>query len=97
MPELQYIRARQNRILQSIPPPPPEYIQSMVKGFEKVFRDPAPYVAVFLDDWKLVTQPYARADHIWFRYFCEEDVRSWAILIHNHFRAIHDRWQHKAA
>ncbi|WP_136413891.1 hypothetical protein [Herbaspirillum sp. ST 5-3] len=96
LPELEYIRARQNRILQNIPPPPPDYINDMVKGFEKVFKNPTTYIAYFLEDWKQVSRPYSREDHVWFRYFSEEDVRSWAILVHNHVRAIHERWQSDA-
>src|SRR6185312_3093911 len=46
--QLEFIRARQNRILASIPQPPADYIKSMVVGFEKVFRDPKPYIEIYL-------------------------------------------------
>jgi len=89
--ELELIRARQNRVLRAIPAPPPEYVNEMVAAFQKSFRDPKPYIDIFLKDWQPVTRPYCADDDIWFRYFCEDDVRSWAILLHNHIRGLHER------
>lgn len=83
---LELVRARQNRVLRSVPPPPPEYINEMRIGFEKVFADPKPYFDIFLSDWKVIDHPYSSSDDIWFRYFCADDVRTWAILLHNHIR-----------
>jgi hypothetical protein len=91
LPELELIRARQNRILRAIPPPPPEYINEVVVSFGKSFRDPQPYLDIFLQDWQLIAKPYSANDDIWFRYFNEEDVRSWAVLLHNHIRALYER------
>jgi hypothetical protein len=89
--ELELIRARQNRILRAIPPPPPEYVNDVVAGFGKSFKDPRPYIEVFLQDWRPVGQPYSASDDIWFRYFGAEDVKSWAILLHNHLRVLFER------
>ena len=85
LPELEYMRARQNRVLGAIPPPPPEYINEMVVGFKKVFRYHAQqYIDIYLSDWKLVDKPYAATSDIWFRYLTEDDVHSWAILMYKH-------------
>lgn len=89
--QLEFIRARQNRILASIPQPPAEYIQQMVAGFEKVFRDPKPYIDIYLRDWQPIVHPFKGSDDIWFRYFTEADVRAWAIVLHQHVQAIHER------
>lgn len=91
VPELELIRARQNRVLRAIPPPPPDYVNEMIAAFRKSFSDPKPYIDIFLQDWQPVTRPYSADDDIWFRYFGEADVRSWAILLHNHIRALHER------
>lgn len=95
--ELEFIRARQNRVLASIPPPPPEHVKMMVSAFEKTFRDPKPYIDIYLRDWQPVTRPYTPADDIWFRYFSGDDVRSWAILLHKHLRNIHENLAGMAA
>ena len=92
LPELELVRARQNRVLRAIPPPPPEYVNDIVAGFGKSFKDPRPYIERFLEDWRPVAAPYSAGDDIWFRYFSEDDVRSWAILLLNHLRALHERW-----
>ncbi len=95
--QLEFIRARQNRILESIPQPPADYIQTMISAFEKTFRDPQPYVDAYLKDWKPVTHPYTAADDIWFRYFTEADVRSWAILLGKHVQHIYNQMERSAA
>ena len=87
--QLEFIRARQNRILAAIPQPPADYIKQMVVGFERTFRDAKPYIDIYLGDWKPVTQPYNSNDDVWFRYFTEEDVRAWAILLLNHVEKVY--------
>jgi len=89
--QLELIRARQNRVLASIPPPPADYVQSMVAGFEKTFRDPKPYIDLYLKGWASVSRPYRRNDDIWFRYFTEADVRAWAIMLQQHVEGIYER------
>jgi hypothetical protein len=86
--QLEFIRARQNRILAAIPRPPAEYVQSMIAGFERAFRDPKPYIDAYLAEWKPVSKPYKATDDIWFRYFTAEDVRAWAMLLLNHIQKI---------
>jgi hypothetical protein len=87
--QLEFIRARQNRVLASIPPPPADYVQQMVAGFERTFKDPKPYIDIYLADWKPVTRPYRASDDIWFRYYTGEDVKSWGMILLNHIQAIH--------
>lgn len=87
LPELELVRARQNRVLGAIPPPPPEYINEMVSGFTKSFREPQQYIDIFLSDWKTANRPFSPNDDIWFRYFSEADVRSWAIFLLNHIQS----------
>jgi hypothetical protein len=89
--QLEFIRARQNRILASIPQPPADYIKAMVAGFEKVFRDPKPYIEIYLADWQPIVYPYKGSDDIWFRYFTDADVRAWAIVLHHHVQTIYER------
>jgi hypothetical protein len=60
--QLEFIRARQNRVLASIPQPPAGSIK-----------------------------PYKASDDIWFRYFTEEDVRAWGILLLKHVQNVHAR------
>jgi len=88
--DLEFIRARQNRILASIPQPPAEHIKAIVSGFEKAFRDPQPYIDIYIRDWKPVARPYSPSDDIWLRYFSEDHVRSWAILLHKYLQNVHD-------
>lgn len=87
--QLEFIRARQNRILASVPPPPSDYIQSMVFAFEKAFRDPKPYIETYLKDWQPIIHPYKGSDDIWFRYFTEADVRAWVIVLQKHVQAVY--------
>jgi len=91
LPEREFIRARQNRILASIPPPPPDYVATIVDHFQKTFREPAEYIALFLKDWKPVIEPYDANSQIWLRYTSEEDVRAWALFLLNHISKHHDR------
>jgi len=56
--QLELIRARQSRILASVPQPP---------------------------------KPYKASDDIWYRYFTEDDVRAWAILLLKHVQNVHAR------
>lgn len=79
--DLEFVRARQNRIISSIPQPPAEYVNDVVKGMERAFNDPAPMIAIYLADWQAVEAPYKPTDDIWFRYFTEEDVRAWALVL----------------
>jgi hypothetical protein len=79
--DLEFIRARQNKIVASIPQPPVSYVNDIIHGFERAFRDPAPMIASYLSDWQLVETPYLPTDNIWFRYFSEEDVRAWALVL----------------
>jgi hypothetical protein len=88
--QLELVRARQNRVLASIPQPPPEHIGMMVAAFEKSFRDPQPYIDIYLEGWRPVTRPYIRADDIWFRYFSQAHVRAWAILLQQYVEGVHD-------
>jgi hypothetical protein len=95
--QLEFIRARQNRILASIPQPPADYIKAMVVGFEKVFRDPKPYIEIYLKDWQPIAHPYKSTDDIWFRYFTEADLRAWAIVLHQHVETVYERNVAKSA
>lgn len=89
--QLELVRARQNRVLASIPQPPADYIQMMVAGFEKTFRDPKPYIDIYLEGWRPVSRPYTRSDDIWFRYFTQADVRAWAIMLQQYVEGIYQR------
>jgi hypothetical protein len=88
LPEREFIRARQNRIVSSIPAPPPEYVGSMVQSFQKTFKEPQQYIDWFLKDWQIISQPYPPEKPIWFRYRSEDDVRAWALLILNHVKSL---------
>jgi hypothetical protein len=86
--DLLIIRAKQNQVLSKIPSPPAEYIQNIIRTFEKTFRDPKPYIDLYLSDWKLVDAPYLITDDIWYRYFSEKDVESWAFLLLKYIQKI---------
>ena len=91
LPEREFIRARQNRIVSSIPVPAPDYVCSVVQSFEKTFKEPQQYIERFLKDWQIVGQPYPPEEPIWFRYLSEDDVRAWALLVLNHVRALYEK------
>ncbi len=88
--QLEFIRARQNQVLASIPQPPVPWIKTIVSAFEKSFRDPQPYIDAYLSDWRPINKPYAPSDQIWFRYFTKEDVRAWALLLLKHVQRHHE-------
>lgn len=87
LPEREFIRARQNRIVSSIPAPPPEYVGAMVQSFQKTFKEPQQYIDWFLKDWQIISQPYPPEEPIWFRYQSKDDVRAWALLVLNHVKS----------
>ena len=91
LPEREFIRARNNRLVATIPAPPPGYIEAIVNAFQKTFGEPQVYIDSFLKDWRQVTQPYSPDENIWFRYTSEDDVRSWALLTLNHIKQLHER------
>jgi hypothetical protein len=91
LPEREFIRARQNRIVSGMPTPPPEYVGSLVQAFEKAFKEPKQFIDWYLKDWQTVSKPYPAEEPIWFRYLSEDDVRAWALLALNHVKALHGR------
>jgi hypothetical protein len=91
LPEREFIRARQNRIVSSMPTPPPEYVGSVVQAFQKTFKEPRPYIDWFLEGWQIVSQPYAPEEPIWFRYLSENDIRAWTLLLLNHVKTLYGK------
>jgi len=91
LPEREFIRARQNRILEALGPPPVDYVSQIVDSFQRTFRDPQLMIATFLKDWQPHTEPYGSDSQISLRYTCAEDVRAWSLLMLNHIRVRYER------
>src|SRR6202008_4304200 len=89
LPEREFIRARQNRIVSGMPPPPPEHIGAVLQSFQQTFKEPQQYIDWFLKDWQGASRPYRAEEPVWFRYLSEEDVRAWSLLVLNHVKSLY--------
>jgi len=79
--ELEYVRARQNKIISRIPSSPRDWTEAFESNARRLYKNSEEIIAGFRMSWAPIEQPYRPNHDIWLRYWQEEDVLAWTIFI----------------
>jgi hypothetical protein len=79
--ELDDARARQNAIIEKIPPPPKAWVDLFESNARRLYENPENILSGFWLPWTRIDEPFQPTHDLWLRYWEHEDVKAWAELV----------------